>query len=239
MNRWLIATTLLTISLSMPVRAQDAVPAGELGTATIKGAVTLTTAAPAAAGVEMGSDPQCAAHAATTADDLVVDGNGGVQWAFVHVSEGVTGKYPVPKKPVLLDQEGCMYSPHVFGAQVRQKILIKNSDAMLHNVHAMPEINREFNLAMPKKDMQIPRKFKKPEVMVHIKCDVHSWMHSYVGVTTHPFYAVSGADGAFSIGELPAGTYTVQAWHETLGTATQQVTVVDGGTADVNFAFGG
>ena len=215
----LATTALLPLFCFSASQAQETA-AGATGTATLTGTVKLTGAKPATKAISMASDPICAgAHAEPTHEESAIVGEGGaLKWVFVHVKEGVTGTYPIPKTPVVLDQIGCTYKPHVFGVQAKQKIEIRNSDATLHNVHALPKDNREFNLGMPMQGMKLKKKFTKPEVMVKIKCDVHSWMSCYAGVLSHPFYAVSADDGLFSIAELPAGTYTIEAWHETFGT---------------------
>ena len=120
---------------------------------------------------------------------------------------------------------------------VGQKIVIRNSDPTLHNVHAVPTINAEFNQGQPFQDMELEKSFDKPEVMVRFKCDVHPWMTSYMGVLDHPYFAVSGTDGAFSIEGLAPGTYVLAAWHETLGEQTQSVTIGPNETVEASFDF--
>ncbi len=120
---------------------------------------------------------------------------------------------------------------------VGQKLVIRNSDPTLHNVHALPSKNEEFNQGQPFQGMELEKTFDQPEVMVRFKCDVHPWMSSYMGVLNHPFFAVSGADGSFSIDGLPAGDYEVEAWHEELGAKTMSVSVAADGTAAANFDF--
>ena len=137
----------------------------------------------------------------------------------------------------MFDQQGCRYRPHVFGIRVGQTLTIRNSDATLHNIHATPAANPEFNMGQPIQGMEFERTFDAPEVMVPFQCDVHSWMNAYVGVLDHPYFAVTGDDGGFDISELPPGDYVVEAWHEELGTQTQNVTVGEGGTAEVSFTF--
>jgi hypothetical protein len=132
-----------------------------------------------------------------------------------------------------------MYTPHVLGLVAGQQLDIINSDETLHNIHAFPEKNEAFNLGMPVKGMKYTKKFDKPEVMVKIKCDVHGWMLAWAGVLPHPFFAVTAADGSFTIPNLPPGTYTIEAWQEKLGTQTQQVTVGDKETKTVSLAFKG
>jgi plastocyanin len=146
-------------------------------------------------------------------------------------------KFPVPATAVTLDQKGCSYNPRVFGIQVGQSLDIVNSDETLHNIHALPMANREFNRGQALQGMKYTTVFTTPEVMLPFKCDVHKWMNAWVGVVTHPFYAVSGAGGRFEIKGLPPGTYTIEAWHEKLGTQTQTITVSAKETKDVAFTF--
>lgn len=209
------------------------------GSATITGQVAFEGSAPALAKIKMDADPVCLQqHAEAVHTQEVVVKNGGLQYAFVYVKTGLEGKtFPTPTAPVVFDQRGCMYDPHVVGVQAGQPFQILNSDATLHNVNAKPTQSAPFNLAMPMKGMKVSKTFAKPEIMVPIKCNVHPWMHAYVGVVAHPFFAVSGPDGAFTITGLPAGTYTLEAWHEKLGTATQTVTVADGQRQSVTFTF--
>ena len=142
-----------------------------------------------------------------------------------------------PENAVVLDQQGCKYRPHVIGIQVGQPLEVRNSDATLHNVHAVPKVNREFNFGQPTKGMKSTRTFDKVEVMVPFRCDVHGWMNAYAGVLAHPFFAVSKADGSFEIKGLPAGSYTIEVWHEQLGTQTTKVTVDAKAGATANFAM--
>lgn len=189
--------------------------------------------------ISMNADPTCASLHTTPVDTgryLVKDGKLGN--VFVYVKTGLEGKkFPTPSEKKVLDQQGCQYHPHVMGIQVGQKLSIKNSDATLHNIHAMPKSNAEFNQGQPIQNMEFDKTFDKAEVMIPFKCDVHPWMSAYIGVLEHPYYAVSGEDGSFAIDKLPPGTYTLEAWHEELGTATQDVTVAANQTADVTFDF--
>lgn len=167
---------------------------------------------------------------------LVKDGK--VQNVFVYIKDGLGAqKFDVPATPAVMDQRGCMYSPRVLGVMAGQELEIRNSDATLHNVHSLAEKSKQFNNAMPMKGMTIKRKFTEPEVMVRFKCDVHPWMAAYIGVLNHPFHAATAENGTFSIANVPAGTYTIEAWHEKMGAQTASVTVTDGGAATADFTF--
>ena len=134
-----------------------------------------------------------------------------------------------------LDQVGCRYQPKVFGVMKKQKVEIKNSDPTLHNIHSFAK-RGEFNVGMPTQGQKIIKKFKKNQVGASIKCDVHPWMQAYVSVFSHPFFATSGSDGAFSIADLPDGEYDVVAWHPKLGEKMGKAKVA-GGNGNVDFSF--
>lgn len=207
--------------------------------ASVTGKASFTGTPPAPQKIDMNADPTCAASGATAlTEDVVINSNGTLKNVFVYVKEGLEGQTFTPStEKVILDQKGCHYTPHVFGAQVNQPIEILNSDATLHNVHGMPKASKEFNLGMPIQGMKLTRKFDKPEVMVKFKCDVHPWMSAYAGILEHPYFAVTGEDGSFEIPNLPAGNYVLEAWHEKFGTQTQSITVDDTGkTADFTFS---
>ena len=188
--------------------------------------------------VQMAADPNCqAAHRSPVRSMDVIVGTGGeLANVFVYI-KNYAGAVPPPASPHTLDQRGCLYIPHVSGIQVNQTLEIKNSDPTLHNIHALPKVNREFNEAQPVQGMTSRKKFDKPEVMVRFKCDVHPWMNSYMGVLPHPYYGTSDAQGNFTIANVPPGTYTVEAWHEKYGVQTQQVTITAGQPASLSFTF--
>jgi hypothetical protein len=234
MNRHLSLVFFAVVYAATTVGAAQGPPGG-----TITGKVTFAGAAPKPQAIQMGADPVCAKQAKTTqSESLLVGAGNALQNVFVYVKDGLGDRtFPAPSSPVVLDQKMCRYSPHVFGVQVGQALEIVNSDPTLHNVHALPKTNPEFNLGQPVQGMRARRTFKQAEVMVPIRCDVHGWMSSYAGVLNHPFFAVSGADGSFTIKGLPAGSYTIEAWHERLGTQTQKVDVDEKTGASTTFAF--
>jgi len=212
----------------------DAATAGN-----ISGSIAFEGEAPAMQAIDMEEEPVCAdKHASTPmTEDVVVNDNGTLANVFVYVKEGLESlQFPTPSQPVMLDQNGCMYRPHVLGVMVGQDITIKNSDGLLHNINASPTENRGFNMSQPVA-MEGTRSFRVAEVMVPLRCDVHGWMTAYIGVLDHPFHAVSGGDGSFDLSTLPPGDYVIEAWHERYGTQTQNVTVVTGETATVTFTF--
>ena len=218
-----------------PAAAPAAGPAGDAGSVT--GVITYKGADDDTE-IKMNADPKCAALHKTPVDTNNINTKDGkLADVFVYVKSGLSGTFPVPTEAKVLDQQGCLYHPKVFGIQVGQKLTIKNSDDTLHNIHALPAKNTEFNQGQPFKDLKFDRTFDKPEVLMHFKCDVHPWMSSYVGIVDNPFYAVSDESGSFNISKLPAGKYTLEAVHPTLGAKTQEVTVAAGQPATVSFEF--
>ena len=216
--------------------------AGPTGNSTVSGTINFTGTAPANPKIDMSQEAPCASkHTTPPVDEQYEVANGKLGNVFVYVKSGLPAdaKYGTPDASVEIDQDGCLYHPRVFGVMTNQKILIKNADPLLHNIKAVPKENRPFNISQPSAGMQTTRTFTTPEVMVPLECNVHSWMHAYVGVLPHPFFATSGADGSFSIKNLPPGTYTIEAWHEKLGTQTQNVTIGAGETKTADFTFSG
>jgi plastocyanin len=208
----------------------------------ITGTVTFAGTVPAKlATIPMDADPVCAKkHATPVQSEKLVLGSGNTMGnILVWVSKGLpAGKtYPAPSTPVTLDQNGCMYAPHVQGIMVGQTYHILNSDGVLHNIHALPKINSQFNKPMPATMKETSTKFDKAEDVFQIKCDVHPWMMAWMGVFSHPFFATTKADGKFTISGLDPGTYTITAWHEVLGTQTTTVTVGANETKTANFKF--
>lgn len=208
------------------------------GSSHIMGTVNFEGSAPERQELDVNRECTNIRESAPLSQDVVVNDNGTLRWVFVYVKEGLGDQsFPAPSQSVTLDQEGCMYAPHMFGVQAGQPINIRNSDPFQHNIHALPEVNRPFNFSQPVEGMEQERTFQEPEVMVRIKCDVHGWMEAWAGVVGHPFHSSTGNSGNYSLANLPAGDYVIEAWHEEYGTQTQEVTVAEGDTTSLDFTF--
>jgi hypothetical protein len=205
------------------------------GPGSITGRVTFDGEPPVRTPVRMAADPNCKPGPESLSETTIVSADRGLKNVFVYVKDGLgNAVYETPTAPIRLDQVGCRYEPHVFGVFVGQPVEIKNSDPTLHNVHAIPKSNEEFNFGQQDDKAPIVTKtFTKPEIGVSFRCDVHGWMRAYANVVTHPFFAVTGDAGTFEIKGLPAGTYTIEAWHERLGTQTQSVTISEAAPASM------
>jgi plastocyanin len=207
----------------------------------IVGRVSFEGAPPAAQALRMQTDKACLAGDAPNPVDnaVIVSASGGVENVFVYVKAGLDPEYAfkVPAEPAVLDQKGCIYTPRVVGVMAGQSLEVVNSDATLHNVHALPRQNQEFNQGQRLKGERLKKTFSVPEVMVRFKCDVHGWMAAYVGVTAHPFFAVTDADGRYEIKGLPPGEYTVAIWHEKLGTREQKITMAANQKPTADYTF--
>jgi plastocyanin len=222
---------------STPPPDAQRVDAARAGTVT--GRVTIEGPVPANAPIKMGGDRVCTdAHKDGAMAETFVSENGGLGNVFVYIKDGL-GKYyfDPPAAPVRLDQRGCQYQPHVFGVQVGQNVEFVNSDATGHNVHALPNTNQEFNFSQFIQKQTDTKFFTAPEVMIRFKCDMHNWMSAYGGVLPHPYFAVTPAAGVFELKNVPAGTYTLEAWHEKLGTTTQQITLGEKESKAITFSF--
>ncbi len=226
-------------SASSPTITQGGGGASQ-GSASIAGKITFMGDAPAGSELSMNADPVCdSAHTGpVVSEDVVVSADGGLQNVIVYVKTGASGNFSAPSTAVVLDQKGCVYVPHVVALQVGQTLELVNSDTTTHNVHALSDINKTFNKSMPIPGMRLEESFDDAEIF-KVKCDVHPWMASFVGVFDNPFFAVTAADGSFKISGLPAGTYTIAAMHEIYGEKTATVTVGDGEAGAAAFSYGG
>lgn len=217
-----------------------AAAAAPLGNGSITGVIHFEGMAPSNPTIDMAEEAECAEkHMGQPIDPVVTVTDGMLANVFIRVTGGLpAGPYPMPSQPARIDQDGCLYHPRVLGVMVGQDLEITNSDPLLHNIKAVPTENRPFNISQPTDGMTTTRTFNTPEIMVPLECNVHGWMNAYIGVVEHPYFAVSGADGAFNIAGLPDGTYQIEAWHETLGTQTGEVTIT-GGAGSIEFTFSG
>ena len=220
--------------------APAAAPVDAATAGSITGKAMFEGTAPRNEPIKMAADPVCVQQnkGAQMQETYMVGSGGELQNVFVYVKDGLGSRtFPVPTEPVTLDQQGCRYHPHVFGIMVGQPLSIVNGDPTLHNIHATPKLNTEFNTGQPIQGMKTSHTFTTKEVMMPFKCDVHGWMNAYVGILDHPYYAVSGPGGTFEIKNLPPGTYTIEAWHEKGGSQTQMVTVGPKEAKDIAFTF--
>jgi len=239
----ILAFALLSVTTAILITEGDTashiVVAGAV--ANIAGSAKLDGPAPKRTPINMSKEPTCAAlHATSPAftEDLVTDAAGNLQNVVVYVSTGLPDSDPAPPpEPVIINQEGCSYKPHVIAMQAGQRLQILNSDKTSHNIHPIPETNREWNKSQPSGAPAFEEVFARAEVGIPVKCNVHAWMRAYISVFRHPFFAVTNQSGGFSIKNLPPGKYTVSAWHEKLGTLSQNVVVAAGEAKTLQFAF--
>ena len=228
-RRVLSVVVFLLVSLAHPLRGAD-----------ITAKVVLEGAPPPNKMVNLGSDSYCVtAHKGgrMALEQVQVGPGGTLKDTLVFVQSGVSGAFAAPKNPVVLDQSGCHYTPHVLGLMAGQPLLIKNSDDTLHNIHPLPKVNTPFNIGMPIKGMTQTKTFSKPEGPFLVKCDVHPWMGAYIAVFSHPFFGVSDGKGQVELRNLPAGTYTIQSWHEKYGPKFQQITVGASERKEIVFTY--
>ena len=214
----------------------DAATAG-----TITGRVTFSGAAPVMPVIDFSSNPQCErAHKKPwKAETVVVNPNGTLRNVFVWIKDGLPpARWDPPEEAARLDQNGCIYEPHVLGIMEGQQLEILNSDPVNHNVHAESQINPAWNESEPPRAEHKFKRFDSQEVLFPMTCSVHPWMRSYIGVSPHPFFAVTGDDGSFTLKGVPPGTYTVEAVHEKYGRKEAKLTLDAGGRATLAFAYG-
>ncbi len=231
-----ITTTLLAIT-GLAATFQAAPAADITGTVTLKGTppkeVDITP---------LMSDANCSKLHTTmpTTHFYVVGSKGELADAVVYL-KGISGKSTgASAPPAVLDQKGCEYTPSIFAVQTGQKIMVKNSDPVLHNVHDIPGTgseNKERNEAQLPSGADLTFSFSHPEMFLKFKCDVHQWMFSWVSVFDHPYFSVSGKDGLFKIANVPPGKYTLEAAHRKLGTLSKEIEVTAGEPAKVDFEF--
>ena len=212
-------------------------PLDRASTGTITGTVTLGGAPPPTAPLRMTAECAAQHRGPVPAGDVLVH-DGRVENAYVYIKDGLGERvFAVPAEPVVIDQVGCVYRPHVAAAQACQPITFKNSDSFLHNVHGTPTVSSQWNFSMGVQGSTRSVRIPKPEIPVEVRCDVHPWMRAYVAVSAHPYFAVTGADGRFVLRDVPPGDYLVASWHERFGTRETRVTLAAHDTKDLAFAY--
>jgi plastocyanin len=240
----LSATFAVAVALVVTGAQVRGVAQSASSTGTIKGRVKLSGPAPPNPPIRMGADPLCAKLARESGkrpiqEFVVVDATGGVANAFVELQGTFANVPAAPADPVVITQRGCVYSPRVVGIRVGQTLRMVNTDTLVHNLHGVSTKNNGFNETQPKSGMVNNFVMKTAETMLHLTCDVHSWMSAYVGVEPHPYFAVSGGDGSFTIANVPAGKRTIRAWQERYGWITRAVDVKPGTTTTVELSYTG
>jgi len=236
-----ITVIAVALALSMTVHVQQGMagPPDSAASASLKGTAKFQGTALKPTRIDMSADPNCAkAHPTpATTEDILVDSNGGLANVIVYVADGLGDRtFEPPQQPVAIDQKGCQYKPHVIAMQANQKLDVVNDDPTTHNIHPMPNNNREWNKSQPH-GMPVEETFSREEIAIPVKCNVHPWMKGYIAVFKHPYFAVTDKDGNFDLKDLPPGSYTIKAWHEKLGTQIQKVTVAAGQPAKLDFVF--
>ncbi len=193
--------------------------------------------------VNMDQDPECSKlyKDGRRPDEVIaVSGEGSLANAFVYVKSGLEDKrFATPASTAAIDQKGCWFQPRVIGMQAGQQLEVTNSDPVTHNIHPLPQNNREWNHSQAPQEAPLKHRFTQPEVMIRVKCNVHKWMRAWIGVLPHPYFAVTGKDGAFQLQGLPPGKYTIAVWHEKLGTLEQSVSVAPAASQQLAFQFSG
>ena len=231
----LSAYLLGSIALTKPIEGTAAARPPTEGSS-VSGVVKFEGTPPPPKRINMAQDPLCGS-APTTTEEVVTDGRGGLENVVVYISDGLSAAtFPTPTEPAVMQQKGCQYHPHVLAMRAGQTLKVINADQTTHNIHPMPNNNREWNVSQPK-GVNIERVFAREEISIPVKCNVHPWMHSFIAVINNPFFAVTGEGGSFDIRGLPPGTYTIEAWHEKLGTRMQKITVAAGEAKTVEFVF--
>jgi len=233
---------MLTIYISSLQVVRAGAPASATtttGVAVIKGMVKFEGAPPKGKPISMAADPSCAKqHSGTVSTlEVVTDSKGGLENVLVFISDGLGDRtFDPPKEPVVISQKGCLYQPRVMAVQANQPIEVVNDDPTSHNIHPMPANNREWNKAeLP--GAKVEEAFAREEIAIPVRCNIHPWMRGYIAVLKNPYFAVTKPDGSFDLPNLPPGTYTVKAWHEKLGMATQTITIGANQTRELSFVF--
>lgn len=239
----ILAAALLALPQAAPPPAALSAPAAaepqDTG-AMLTGNVKIKGEIPRRRKISSNADPKCAAvHGGDGiySEEVVADPAGNVQWAFVQVKEGLSvDKIGTPKTPVVVEQKGCRFAPHVTGVMVGQDLMFRNQDPLMHIVHVSPRTNKEFGFSQARIGEERAKQFTAKET-IRLFCDVHPWMVAWIIVTDHPYYAVTGADGKYKIRNLPPGKYTIEVWHESYKAVTQEIEVKGRESKTANFVL--
>ena len=228
-----------SMTADMPGSA-SATPTGPTGSST--GTVAFSGKAPAPIRIDRSMDPACTLGPGEIFSEQFAVKNGRLGKVFVYVKSGpraaMQGRF-APPEPVVLDQKGCQYTPHVIALMAGGSVQFRNSDPIMHNIHTMPTAvgNQTIDTSQGPRGQPIAKQFLKPELMMPVRCNMHPWMNAFVNVSATPFFAVSDAAGRFDLQGLPPGEYVLGAVHETLGEKTLQLTVPASGKAEANLTF--
>ncbi len=237
---WLVAGLLSSALASPPSAPRPQSESASAATGAVTGQILFEGTRPKPRRILMNADPVCVSlhHGPVYYQDGQVNADGTLPNVFVYIQSGLGNRhFQPPSTPVVLDQQGCMYVPHVLGIMVGQPLKVVSHDPTTHNIHIMSKLNRPWNQSQPPGAPPFIKRFTRPEIMIPVQCNEHPWMHAYIGVTSNPFYAVTGATGRYTLRGLPPGHYTVAAWTATFGTQKQEVTLRPGQTVTLNFTF--
>ena len=193
----------------------------------ITGAAFLDGPPPAPQSIDMSSEPACAkANSPPDSREVVKGENGALANVVVFVKSGLESyRFDAPKEAAVLDQRGCTYEPRIVALMANQPLEIRNDDATIHNIHATPKSNTEWNKAQRAGSPPLRVSFPTPELAIPFMCNVHPWMRAFVFVFANPYYVVTTSAGKFELPNLPPGTYMIEAWHEKYGRQDQSVTI--------------